>query len=436
MKKKIIALALCSFFVFLSACNTQNNVQAEAATTKGNNKREIVLMNDNTNEERNRLLKEDIEYFAQTLPKSHKNPFSKLSKEEFTKRTNELAEKVDELKNLEVFTSLGAIVAAIGDAHTSINYWDGYKYPLRFWIFGEDLYIINVDKSLESLLNTKVMKINGMDSKVVMEKLTQLIPYENESWVKSMLPDFISSPVYLYGLGLISDESATVFTVEKEGEILDVEVPTLSYGQNPNYSKPYQKSGVIGDFDKYYDYHYLPEDKTLYFEYNACADMQDLSFKDFNEAMFKEMNSSEIEKIIIDLRSNSGGNSEILNPFTKNLKSYVKENPDVQVYTLVGRSTFSSGMFAIYRIKEAVPKAISVGEPTGGSIDGYGEIKNFSLPNSQIPITYSTKYFEFSKSFSYKNEGTNTFIPDVLLESSMEDYLNDRDVCLEYVLEQ
>ena len=130
----------------------------------------------------------------------------------------------------------------------------------------------------------------------------------------------------------------------------------------------------------------------------------------------------------------SGGNSEILNPFTKRLKSYIAENDNVKVYILVGRNTFSSGMFAIYRIKESVPEAISIGEPTGGALDCYGEVKMVNLPNSQIPISYSTKYFKFSKDFTYKNDGVGTFIPDISIQPTIEDYKSGIDVVLGYAL--
>ena len=112
---------------------------------------------------------------------------------------------------------------------------------------------------------------------------------------------------------------------------------------------------MIGKYDKYYDYEYLPDSKSFYFEYNVCADMENRKFADFNKEMFGAIEKNHIDKIIIDLRNNSGGNSEILNPFTKSLKSYVQKNAKVKVYTLIGRNTFSSGMFAIYRVKEAAP---------------------------------------------------------------------------------
>ena len=161
--------------------------------------------------------------------------------------------------------------------------------------------------------------------------------------------------------------------------------------------------------------------------------MEDQSFADFNKEMFDYIENNALDRMIIDLRNNSGGNSEILNPFTKQLKSYVAEHPDVKIYILVGRNTFSSGMFAIYRIKESAPEAISVGEPTGGALDCYGEIKEYNLPNTQIPIYYSTKYFEFSKDFDYKNDGVGTFLPDISVQPTIDDYRCGTDTVLDCV---
>jgi hypothetical protein len=396
--------------------------------------RGIVLKNDNTSKERNRLLTEDIQYFKKELPSHHKNLFSIITEEEFNTRTDQLIDKVDQLSNKQVFVEINKIIASVGDAHTSINYWDGYSYPLQFYILDGKVYVVNAGKAFEDMLFSQVIKINGVDVDKVTEQLRTLISHENESWVLAMLPNYLQSPVYMYGLGILENEDETVFTVQKDGKEQDFTVPTLAYGESTEYVNTKKKDGLLGIFEKYYDYEYLPEEKALYFEYNACAEMDDLSFTDFNNEMMNRIEEEKIDKIIIDLRSNSGGNSEILNPFTKRLKNYVKENPDVKIYTLVGRNTFSSGMFAIYRIKEAAPGAVAVGEPTGGALDCYGEVKTTELPNSQLPISYSTKFFEFSKSFSYKNDGVGTFLPDIAVQPTIQDYVNGNDAVLSYVL--
>jgi hypothetical protein len=268
----------------------------------------------------------------------------------------------------------------------------------------------------------------------VIEQLTSLISHENESWVLAMLPNFLQAPVYMYGLGIIQNESEAVFTVQKDGEVQDFTVSALEFGESADYVSNKTKDVLVGRYDKYYDYEYLPDYKTFCFEYNVCADMENLKFADFNKEMFDTIEKNDVNKVVIDLRNNSGGNSEILNPFTKRLKSYLAENTDVKVYILVGRNTFSSGMFAIYRVKETVPEAISVGESTGGALDCYGDVRSFNLPSTQIPIGYSTKYFEFSRDFSYRNAGIKTFLPDVLIQPTIEDYMNGTDVVLDYAL--
>ncbi len=345
-----------------------------------------------------------------------------------------LIDKIDQLSNKQVFVELNKIVASIGDAHTSINIWDGYSYPLQFWIFDGKIYIVNADTSLEDMMFSQILKIDGTDINIVIEKLTSLISHENESWVLAMLPNYLQLPVYIYGLGIIQNEKEAVFTVQKDGEVQDFTVSALEYGQSANFVNKKIKDALIGKYDKYYDFEYLPDHKALYFEYNVCADMDNQKFSDFNKEMFDFIEENDVNRIIIDLRSNTGGNSEILNPFTIRLRKYIVANTNIKVNILVGRNTFSSGMFAIYRVKQSAPEAISVGEPTGGALDCYGEVKTMYLPNSQIPIGYSTKYFEFSKSFSYKNDGIGTFLPDISIQPTIEDYKNGTDVVLNYAL--
>jgi len=411
-----------------------------ASSCRGINKavisidRGIILKNDNTNEKRNQLLTEDIKFFKEELPKHHKNLFANITKEEFDERTDQLIDRVDQLNNKQVFVELNKIIASARDAHTSISYWDGFSYPLQFWIFDGKVYIVNTGKKLEEMMYTQVRKIDGVAIEDIMTQLTTLISHENESWVFAMLPDYLGAPVFLYGLGIVKNETEAVFTVEKDGKEMDFTVTALEYGESTDYVNTKVKDVLLGKYDQNYNYEYLADQNALYFEYNACADMDSKSFADFNNEMMNMVEEKDVNKIVVDLRCNSGGNSEVLNPFTKRLKDYVKKKQGVKVYILVGRNTFSSGMFAIYRVKESDPEAISVGEPTGGALDCYGEVKSINLPNSQIPVSYSTKYFEFSKDFSYKNEGVGTFLPDIALQPTMEDYKNGKDVVLEYVL--
>lgn len=427
--KPFILLISITLLLSVAACSGSG----ENTVDKSIN-RKVILKNDNTNEERNLLMTEDIMFFKQELPKLHKNLFSNITKKEFNDLTDQLIDKVDQLDNKQVFAELNEIVASIGDAHTTINIWDGYSYPLQFWIFDGNAYVVNADASLEEMIFSQILKIDGVDIDIVMEQLTTFISHENESWVLAMLPSYLQSPIYMYSQGIVQKENEAVFTVQKDGEVRDYTVLALEYGKSANFVNKKTEDILIGRYNKYYDYEYLPDHKAFCFEYNVCADMESRSFVDFNKEMFDIIEDNEVDKIIIDLRNNTGGNSEILNPFTRSLKSYIAENANVRVYILVGRNTFSSGMFAIYRVKESAPEAVSVGESTGGALDCYGEVRTINLPNSQVPISYSTKYFEFSKDFGYKNDGVGTFLPDISIQPTIEDYKSGTDAVLDYIL--
>ncbi len=426
MKRRILIPLICACLIAVSPYAQASHSVSTVVNT---------FINDVSIEERNRIFKEDIEYFAKQLPARHKYMFSKLSKDEFERMTAELIQNVSNLNDTQIFIELNKIVAAIGDAHTNVTYSGLMNniYPIRIYFFKDEPYIIDVDKANESLMNAKILKINGHDIDDVLKQLKPLISYENESWASYMLTQYLIIPTFMYGLGLIPDEKSAVFTVEKDGQIFDKTVyskPISSSASSLIYAK--KDNLVIGRSAKTYDYNYLDDSKALYFQYNSCWNDPELSFADFNKQMFKNIENKKVDKIIIDLRSNSGGNSAILNPFTEQLKKYIKENPNLKVYTLISCKTFSSGIFAILDIKAAVPNMIVVGEPSGGSVDAYGELREFGLPNSKISVGHSVKFFELSKVYSSPYKGS--YIPDIEIKPTFEDFLKGFDPVLDYAL--
>lgn len=326
---------------------------------------------------------------------------------------------------------MNKIIASLGDAHTGINYWDGFFYPLRFYCFNEGIYIIDADKSLEDILYTKVKKINGVDINIIIEQLKILIPHENEYWLKERLPDYLSVPVYMYGLGIIPDEEKTEFEFEGlNGEIIKKEIDILKYGEKANYISINNNDRDIYLFDQqnedFYWYEYLNNDNILYFKYNVCANMEEINFISFSDSMFETIENYDIEKFVIDLRHNSGGNSTVINPFLTSISKLAENNPEMKIYVITGRQTFSSGVMAVIDIKEKVP-VILIGESTGGSPNSYGEVKSFELTNSKIPVYYSVKYFQMT------NDGANTVSPDITVEAGINDFINNNDVIMEYI---
>lgn len=432
----IIILSSCSIWTNGGEPNSSEKTtvepnSSEPTETTGNaDNRKIILSSDYTNEKRNELLIADINFFRKQLTDKHKNLFHNVTKEEFDANVDTLISAVGELTNKQIFVEMNKIIASIGDAHTGMNYWDGFTYPLEFYCFNDGIYVIEADISLEDVLYAKVIKINGIDIDIITEELKALISYENEYWAKERIPDYLMHPVYMYGLGIIPDEEKTEFEFEAlNGEIIKKEINILGYGEEMHPINANIQERNVHIFEQfredYYWYEYLNDDKVLYFKYNVCENMKK-TFKDFNNKMFESIKDYDIEKFVIDLRHNYGGNSAIINPFLESIQKLASDNPLMKIYVITGRQTFSSGVMAVMDIKEKVP-VIIVGESTGGSPNSYGEVENFKLPNSKIPVYYSVKYFQLTK------DGATTISPDINIEPEIHDYINNNDVVMKYI---
>ncbi|BCJ93504.1 hypothetical protein acsn021_10730 [Anaerocolumna cellulosilytica] len=427
----------CKLFTPVTSQNTTIESNSKNSTGISQSNRDIILQNDYTSDKRNLLLKEDIVFLTEQLTKKHKNPYHNITKKEFESNVHSIMNQVDTKDNSAIFVELQKLVASIGDAHTTINTWDGYTYPMDFYYLDGGIYVINADTNLADIIFSKVSRINGTDINEIIPKLSALIPSENEQWKLYNLPGYLKSPGYLLGLGLIPDEHSTVFdfeTGDDHGTIITARINTLSYGESPNYYLTYDTDRNVYFYDysneDYYWYNLLEEDKTLYFKYNVCTNMEPMNFQEFNKKMWQSTVSKKVSKIIIDLRNNTGGNSTVINPFLKSLNNFIKEYPDTSVYVIIGRETFSSGLMAVLDLKKTVPGAVLIGESTGGSPNSYGEVKHFNLPNSQLPVTYSVKYFKLTE------DDAKTIQPDIVLKPDIQDFKLNKDVIIDYLLNQ
>ena len=223
--KTLISRFALSVVLFLMLVGCGGKTPAADTLKYNEHARNIVIGGGVNSAERNRLWAEDLEYFKNEFPKRHKNPFSVITKETFNQRMDTLIVKVDKLELHQILVALSEVIAAVGDAHSNINFFNGYVYPLQFYAFDGGLYVINADKSLADMLFARVTKINGMDASDVMTRLTAVIPHENKSWVLARLPEYLAWPVYMYGLGIIPDQVKTVFTMQQNGLEREVTVP-------------------------------------------------------------------------------------------------------------------------------------------------------------------------------------------------------------------
>src|SRR5687767_11390721 len=65
--------------------------------------------------------REDLRYFAEELPKRHKNAFHTMTREKFESAVKQLNDDIPGLKGEEVFVRFLKLIVMVGDGHTSIQ---------------------------------------------------------------------------------------------------------------------------------------------------------------------------------------------------------------------------------------------------------------------------------------------------------------------------
>jgi tetratricopeptide (TPR) repeat protein len=136
-----------------------------------------------------------------------------------------------------------------------------------------------------------------------------------------------------------------------------------------------------------------------------------------------------VEKLIIDLRSNGGGNNGLNRPVVIGLiKSKIDERG--RLFVITGRQTFSAAQNFVNEL-EKYTNAIFIGEPTAGHPNHYGDNRTFTLPNSKLEARVSTLYWQDMD----PRDARPWTAPEVAAELSSDDYRTGRDPVMQAVLE-
>jgi len=129
-----------------------------------------------------------------------------------------------------IVMEIARIIAAIKDAHTAVALPRHNRLPLECYWFKEGIFITSTLPQSADLLHHKVVKIEGMSIDDVIERLSSIVSYENQSFLRSQLPDYLICADLLVGLDIMKDSQAVNFTVENQNnEQLDVNIPTIKY---------------------------------------------------------------------------------------------------------------------------------------------------------------------------------------------------------------
>jgi hypothetical protein len=359
--------------------------------------------------------------------------FFQLSQSRFEQEVRDLRNAIPSLTDAEIVVGMMRITALVGDAHTTVDTsaWPGFsQLPLRFDWFSDGLYVVAASEEHRNALGTRLLRLGNSPVQAAVDALAEVIPHENQAWLMAQLPAFLSVPEILQSRLVVPNASLVTLELQtRSGNVFPIEAASQPRGTVQLIEAGTEELPLYRQRpeDNYW-FTFVEEPRVLYLLYRRASDMASEPVTRFSQRFFDFLDSNPVQAIVIDLRDNGGGNSSLLEPFLVGLEQRPQWSGGDGLYTIIGRSTFSSALINAIELQSRT-RAILVGEPTGGKPNHFGEVRSFNLPNSRLRVTYSTRFFRL-----LPDRDPPSLEPDIGVELSSEDYLSGRDPVLQMIV--
>jgi tetratricopeptide (TPR) repeat protein len=356
--------------------------------------------------------KADAEFLSEKLQAMHPAPFRKIDRTTFEVNVAAFDRDVSKFSREQAVVGVMRLVASLGDGHTaippeSLRAFGFHLLPLRFYVYGDGLYLQAGDRQYQQGLGGKLVSIGEMSAADVYTKLRAVTSHDNDLTIDGRLPGFLVIPEVLAGLGVIENSAADV-SVELERAGKDVRLQVKPIVAPPSESASVARVAYTSDWvdsspadlplwlrhaDKPYWFEYLPDTKTLYVQYNQCTSDGADPMPAFADRLKAELRTRSPDRVILDLRQNSGGEGYWNKPLFLALLKSEQIDRKGKLFVLIGRDTFSAGSVLAIDF-DRFSNAVFVGEPTGGAVQNFGNHDRVVLPNSGLFVMVATKYYQ------------------------------------------
>ena len=149
----------------------------------------------------------------------------------------------------------------------------------------------------------------------------------------------------------------------------------------------------------------------------------------FTAQVMADLEQGSYSVLLLDLRNNGGGSDGVIIPLLMELAPLVRSG-ELELWGLVGEATFSSASINALEIREMGGGL--AGEPTSGSVDHFGSTGSFTLPNTGVRVSMSTKFIDTGTLLECAaGLGVEPIQPDVTVYQTLEDYLAGQDTLVD-----
>lgn len=372
---------------------------------------------------------EDLEYAMKYLKKLHPafyNGVPETISQQY-ERVKARIENCDSICVSDLAGEIETIFSILRDGHTYVrgNYAD--RRVLKYYREWADA-------------GYEITAVNGISIEELLEQKSEYYSFEVTSWQMEWLSDDIATLAGIDYLGFDVDEEVEYTLTAADGRTETKICYWDDFVTWDEYAGIYNLDETETEENDFVSYEIDTEKSIAILNLDEC--IYNSQYINCVREMFEKVKADKIENVVVDLRANGGGNSQVVSEFFRyldidsygtasmgwrlgflylKLGSGVAQNEkqedllfDGSLYLLTSAGTFSSAMMFAEYVKDNKLGTI-IGEAPGNNPNGYGEVVFFKLPESGLFMQISTKRF-----YRADRECTDELVyPDIECDSDL-----------------
>ena len=419
----------------------------------------------------------DLDWLAERIEQQHPNAFATMHRSDFEAAISKLRNDIPNLQPHEIAVRMMQLAALVGDGHTRMHLPQPHldhgpskslgfhRLPVTFYQFSDGLFIRAVDEAHKELAGSKVLRIGHVAADEAMQAVAALVhttttvrkgnislekaiepldttdPPRNTSRILDWGPWYLSIPEILHALTLVdSIEQIPLELEHRDGSQQTIALTPIRLGEEIEWidvatpkggADPLRQPLYLRHPEKNFWFEYLADERVVYAKYNRVLSRKGNSIYSFRNELFEFIDNNPVDKLVIDVRNNGGGNNNLNRTLLREIIIRNEElNHRGKLFCIIGRQTFSAAMNFVNSL-ERWTNAIFVGEPTAGAPNHFGDAETIRLPNSRLTGSVSTRYWQDSK----PRESRPWIRPDIPVQLSSEDFRDNHDPVLQAILD-
>ena len=348
------------------------------------------------------IYEEDAEYLVKTIEDTHPCFVLDAVPEGYETAKEEYLEAVKGVgSEVEFYFASMRFTAVFNDGHTSLSMLGaGMTKVLEMnhvWQDGSQ-WLTNES---DVITGEKIISMGGVSIDEIWSSYREILPMENDS-AYNFYDEMILMDSLLNYVGVDTSADKLTVIVEKDGQ---------QYEKNFGY---YPFEEFIAAQNSITTISYEMIDDVFYIDMNRCVVDDNLNVVC---AALEEAVANGQEKVIIDVRGNSGGDTaadvKILNAMGMTNPSYTHyirvsgtdlyniaeqsnteavQNPNVQLIVLSDEGVFSSATTMCIYVQDGNLGQV-IGRPSSNSPNLYGNVRVFYFPNTKLRYQISMDYW-------------------------------------------